>query len=306
MASVIKLTAAMFPEVHGELLRSLNPHMPPERWQLAFSDRGWHDEDHFGYVLMDDGRPVGVLGALFSRRVVGGREEKFCNLHGWYVKPEYRAGSLLLLRPVLALTDHTITDFSASREVIIIMKRLGFSTLDDSVWVLPQLPWPVHHRIKAVRITGEVDPGLPSPMADMWRLLQDHRATDCCHFVFTDGRETCGVIFSRSSGVRPAHCEIHHIANPAFFSRHHAAVRSHLMKATGTRFVVVESRLLPEGAPLAFRVKILEKLYRSPTVPPELIDTLYSEIVLLNLATPYQGVYGAVVDQLREWKNSWS
>jgi hypothetical protein len=297
---VIHLTAGMFPEVYAELLRALNPNMTADEWRVAFSDHGWHDEDHFGYVLIEDGRPAGVLGALFSRRIIGGSEKKFCNLHGWYVKPEHRAKSLLMMRPALALKDHTLTDFTASPDVIVMFKRLGFATLDSHVWVLPKLP---HVRGRKLRFeqwsSGKgVADMIFDPVTE--KLVADHQGLDCRHLAFTDGRESCVVIFSRMASVKPPHCEIHHISNPSLFRRYHREARSRLLEQTGTGYVVVESRLLPGGAPFAFKLKMLEKLYRSPDVPAASVDNLYTEIVLLKLATPYQGIHLAARQQIRE------
>lgn len=300
MPSVIKLTAGMFPEVHAELLRAMNPNMTADEWRVAFSDHGWHDEDHFGYVLIEDGRPAGVLGTLFSRRIIDGSEKKFCNLHGWYVKPEHRAKSLLLMRPALALKDHTLTDFTASPDVIVISKRLGFATLDSHVWVLPRLP---HVRNSKLRFeqwsSGRgAEDMIFDPVTD--KLVADHQGLDCGHLAFTDGRESCVVIFSRMASVKPPHCEIHHISNPSLFRRYHREARSRLLEQTATGCVVVESRLLPGGAPFAFKLRILEKLYRPADVPAASVDNLYTEIVLLKLATPYQGIHLAARRQIRE------
>ena len=296
MASVIKLTAEMFPEVYGELLRHMNPNVTSDHWRVAFTDRGWHDEDHYGYVLVENGIPVGVLGALFSKRIVDGRDEKFCNLHTWYVKPEHRAKSLLLMRPALALKDHTLTDFTASPDVIAMFKRLGFATLDSHVWVLPKLPLMRGGGLRFTQCSGEAA-GL-DPVSD--KLIADHKGLDCGHLAFIDGKESCVVIFSKMTSVKPAHCEIHHIGNPALFRKHHMTVRSRLLEQTGTRYVVVESRLLPGGAPFAFKLEILEKLFRSDSVPAACVDNLYTEIVLLKLATPYQGVHLAAKQQIRK------
>ena len=62
----------------------------------------------------------------------------------------------------------------------------------------------------------------------------------------------------------------------------------------------MESGLLQGGAPFAFKLKILEKLYRSTDVPAASVDNLYTEIALLKLATPYQGIHLAARQQIRE------
>lgn len=116
MRSIEKLTAAMFPDVYDRLLRPFAPYMPRATLEAGFVPRGWHDEDHFGYVLLVDGKPAGLLGALFSRRQINGQEVRFCNLHNWYVQPEHPPAVCCRCGRSLVLRDCVITDLSASGE----------------------------------------------------------------------------------------------------------------------------------------------------------------------------------------------
>jgi hypothetical protein len=44
----------------------------------------------YGYMLDQDGMPVGVLLLIYSSRDDGGRISIRCNLSSWYVEPAYR------------------------------------------------------------------------------------------------------------------------------------------------------------------------------------------------------------------------
>ena len=52
----------------------------------------------FGYMLDNDGRPVGVLLLLYTFREEGGEPSIYCNLSSWYVEPGFRNYATLLTR----------------------------------------------------------------------------------------------------------------------------------------------------------------------------------------------------------------
>jgi hypothetical protein len=125
--SLKKITPDFLPELIETMLRRLDPQMSRERWRRAFTCCASSDEGDAGYALTDGGKIVGMQGMIFSRRTIAGQYARFCNLHCWFVEPEYRPKSLLLMKPVLDLKEHTITDLSASARVLDISKRLGFT-----------------------------------------------------------------------------------------------------------------------------------------------------------------------------------
>lgn len=307
MPTVVTMTAAMFPEVCETLLRELDPRMPEERWRLLFVDRGWHGEDHCGYVLRDGTRPVGVLGTLLSERLVEGRLARFCNLHAWYVKPEFRAASLSLMRPVLALGDRTLTDFSASLDVAALSKRLGFRTLDDKLLVLPRLPWPGDRRARITELgddAGAAERGLNAP--DL-RIFRDHQGIGCSHLLLESGTGYCYVVSSSIDAGWLPHRQVHYISDRRIFAEHHLAIRAHLLR-NRTCYATVGSRLLSGVAiPWSVRVASNELLYR-PTASspaPESIDTLYSELPLLRLRMPFEitrRFRGRLRRLIRKWR----
>jgi hypothetical protein len=281
MARVVKITASMFPDLYAALLEDWNPGVSRAQWQQAFEPRWDCSDDHYGYALLHDGRIVGMLGMLFSRRVHAGREVRFCNVHAWRVLPEHRSGSLLLMRPALAMTDHVVTDFSPSPAVGVIARRLGFRPLDATVWLLPPLP-PVRLPTRASIV--DLPDGEPAPLDPAGRrICADHAGLGCGQLLASIGSRHCHVVFSTIRGNGPAYCFVHHIGDADVFCELQAALRAHLLRRAGARFVVVEARHLRDRrVPLALRVDALEKLYRGQLVPPAAIDTLYSEVVLFR------------------------
>jgi len=66
----------------------------------------------FGYMLDNEGTPVGVLLLLYSLRDVGGEMTVICNLSSWYVEPAYRNYAPMLTK--IAQRDKEVTYFNIS------------------------------------------------------------------------------------------------------------------------------------------------------------------------------------------------
>jgi hypothetical protein len=281
MISTAKITSSMFPEIYDALLRDLRPDISRDVWQRAFVSRWACQEDYFGHILTDGGRIVGMIGLLFSERPLGGSTARFCNLHCWNVNADYRSKSLALLKPIQELKHHTFTDFTAGRPVREIVKRLGFSVLDSNAIIMfPCLPnrgceEEIHE------LAGVDDPRASEMSPADRQILQDHASIDCGHLLACAESEYCYVVYSRIAVHMLPYCLVHYISNNRLFAAHHIAIRNRLLGNCAARFVVVEQRHL-DGVrlPLAVRVCTNEKLYRSATVAPAEIDTLYSEMVL--------------------------
>jgi hypothetical protein len=285
--SLAPLTPAMFPELYEALLRDWNPALGEAVWQRAFDPATVGPEGHCGYVLTDGGRIVGVLGMIFSERRIGGRTAPLCNLHSWRVKPAYRARSLALLRPALALEDHTLTDLTPTDAVVAIEKRLGFRTLDRLATVL--LPLPRRGRSTGAvveELTGAAERhrGVLDPAH--LRIYQDHQGIDCGHTLVRSGDRSCYLVHSRVGRHWLPHCAVHYVSDPQVFAQEHAVIRRHLARRTGRHVVAVDTRLL-DGVhvPGALRVRTTEKLYRSPDLEPDQVDSLYSELALYKHPT---------------------
>lgn len=278
MVEVTKLTPEMFPELRDGLLRELDAKMPESRWRRCFVDMA-DAELGAGYALVDGGQIVGVLGTIYSERTIRGRTARFCNLHSWYVRPEHRGKSLLLMRPVLKLADHTVTDFSPTRSVVAISRRLGFEQLDSSAQLL--LPT----RSGAGDVV-EVDDATAAMLSDAdQRIYRDHAWNDCGHLLCANAGGYCYVVVSRIEYRWFSYGAVHYISDRQRFVEHQAAFRARIMNQTRTRAVLVESRHL-EGVrlPRSVRVATYDKLFRPSGVAASDVDGLYTDAVNLGLS----------------------
>lgn len=309
-----KITAAMFPEIYDRLLHPFSPYMRREVFKRAFVPRGWHDEDHFGYVLRVVGEPVGMLGALFSRRQIDGSEVRFCNLHNWYVQPAHRASSLLLMRPILALQDCVITDLSASGEVVAISERLGFTKIDRTIRVLPPIPWR-GRGVELIDLAAEPHRAVELLSPEDQIIFRDHQDIHCQHWVVRNEAETCYLVASKIPSRWMPHTMVHYLSNPRLFAQHHAFLRGQLLRNGGGRYVAVNEPHLASAKasiPCSFRADSNQRLVRGNQVggkliEPAAIDSLYSELALFKLPCyprPPKFMRGVAL-QLWKWQQRW-
>ncbi len=290
---MIELTAIrpeMFPELRDGILREFSPQVPATVWERVFVRPVESESEPLGYALRNQGTYVGVLGMIFSRRHIAGQERRFCNLHSWYVQPEHRMRSLSLLKPLADLRDVTITDFTATPAVRAISERLGFQNLDSTSVVLPPLPrlWPAAAKLTEITSPESQGYGVLSPMEQV--IQRDHSKLNCGHLLVQEDAGYCFIVYSRiTHGRIPrlfASCLVHYVSDRRLFARHHAAIRAHLLRHGKSCCVVVDSRLLSGvRVPRSLQVQALPKIYRSPDVPPEQIDGLYSEHAFFKFST---------------------
>ncbi len=285
MVTLEKITPSMFSDICLSFLVDDDPYSGEEDWRRLFFYPWAKGNDHYGHALVDGGNVVGVLGMVFSQRQWEGQTVRFCNLHTWHVKDEYRGRSLMLMRPALALKDHILTDFTATERVCEISKRLGFVQLDSTPRLL--LPSPVGGRPGKVRVIDD-----PEELADRLsaadvRIFHDHQQQPCQHLAFADGKQTCYVIYSRVERHWLPYGYIHYVSNREMFGRHSLYIRKELMQRAAARYVAIDARQASGmRLPLSLRCPIRSnQLVRGSNWKPSQIDTLYSEVSILNLCT---------------------
>ena len=136
MVTLEKIQSPLFPKLYEAFLHDDDPLSDEQDWRNVF-DYAWDlGEGHCGYALLDDGKVVGMMGMVFSERLINGAVKKFCNLHTWWVREDHRGRSLVLLRPILKLNEYTITHFTPCDTVRAVTKRLGFEALSSQLRIL--------------------------------------------------------------------------------------------------------------------------------------------------------------------------
>jgi len=80
----------------------------------------------FGYMLHNDGQPVGVLLLLYASRINGGETTIQCNLSSWYVEPAFRNYASLLTKIAQRHKEVTYLNISPATWTWPIIEAQGF------------------------------------------------------------------------------------------------------------------------------------------------------------------------------------
>ena len=289
MAVVEKVTPAMLDDVIP-LLSGLDDAHSREEWREIFDYQWESDEGYVGYALVDDRKVVGFNGALFSRRIIDGREARFCNLTSWIVKEQYRTESLRLVFPFLKLKGYTITNLTMNERAWEITKRLGFKNLDTNVRILFLVPG-----LSSTR--KEEAPVIVSDQSKIAEILDpvnlkifiDHSHYNCGHLVIKDKYGYSYIIYTRKR-YRKYSCDIpyahiHYISDRSAFLRRLNKIKSYFLKSRKCFFLAVDERLIGNATIPCSKVYQLKipRMYKSEVLSREQVDSLYSELVVLGL-----------------------
>ena len=82
----------------------------------------------FGYMLHNDGRPVGVLLLLYTSRMIGAKTAIQCNLSSWYVEPAFRNYAPMLTKIAQRHKEVTYLNISPASWTWPIIEAQGFSS----------------------------------------------------------------------------------------------------------------------------------------------------------------------------------
>ena len=256
---------------------NLNDQVPWTRSCLAVP---WKtDAPNHGFLLRDGQRVVGACVAFYSERLVAGRVERFCNVGAWSVLPAYRFHSIRLFTALLAQEGYHFTALSGNATALAIFARFKFRSLDTSAALIPNLPWPtVPGR---TRISGDPDVIERSLTGTELELYRDHaRALAVRHHVLLRGRESCYIMY-REFRHRdlPLYGVLLHVSNPDLFRRAIVPLTRHLLVRHRLVATLGELRIIGPQPRLSFRLNAWPKMYRSASLEPGRIDSLYSELV---------------------------
>jgi RimJ/RimL family protein N-acetyltransferase len=289
MTFVEKVTPAMFDDVFP-LLSELEDTHSREEWREIFDYQWESDEGYVGYALVDDRKVVGFNGALFSRRIIDGREARICNLTSWIVKEQYRTESMRLVFPFLKLKGYTITNLTMNERAWEITKRLGYKNLDTNIRIL----FPVPGLSAAGKEEAPVIVSDQSKIAEILdpinlKIFMDHSHYNCGHLVIQDKYGYSYIIYTRKR-YRKYNCDIPYaqilyISDRSAFLRRINKIKSYFLKSRKYFFLAVDERLIG-NAPIpyskVYQLKV-PRMYKSDVLSREQIDNLYTELVVLGL-----------------------
>lgn len=279
------VTASSLGEFCAFLNRNLNASMSEEAFRAGLT-RAWHiDAPNHGFIVRDDGRIVGGIGAIYAERVINGRPERFCNITGWCVLESHRPQSMRLAMAVTSQSGWHFTDFSPTKVVGSMLGFLKFKPLDERQLVVLNLPTLPVSGAQVVSAPNRIEAELEA-LGDAATLqaYRDHRDIPwLSHRLVGKPGDWCHVVYKKGHFKGFPSAVTLHISHPDTFIRHHRVLGAHLL-LRGMISMQVEYRRI--GRPLwpsAIRSGFNAKMVLSQTLSPDQIDLLYSESVALDL-----------------------
>lgn len=272
------------PEFATFLFDNLSHERTVEDWTNAFTQHWCSSKPNNGFVIRNEGRIVGGIGAIYADRMVRGRIERFCNITSWCVLDAFRAQSMRLAMAVTGQSGFHFTDLTPTEVVSKTLQFLKFKPMDERHAVWPNVPWRsiARDRARVVDDPTTIDQLLGSEDA---RAHRDHRHLPWLrHFAVGRRSEWCYVVWkpTRLKGVRGA--MVISLSDAPLFLRCRDALGNYLLMHHGLLYTRVESRLLPRLPRLCVELAgYRNKVYKSDTLGAADMSNLYSELVALDL-----------------------
>jgi acetoacetyl-CoA synthetase len=283
MVTIEKAKGEDFERIYPLLLGFNSARLSKNDWQQVFINHWNVPEDYYGYILIKDGEVKGFLGAIFSTRVFNGQVERFCNMSSWIVDEGCRGQSLLLLLELLKLKDYTITNFTASRSVSVILQKIGFTPIETQPQLL--LPVPSFSLNKGAYLCEFDREAIGEKLCETdFKIFEDHLAFNCTHILISSGRDYCYLIVRRIKRRRLAFAKVHYLSNVELFIKAQDSLRVKICLKLKVAGLLVAERYL-KGHQLKYGRKFPTEygaFYKSTKIRPDQIDTLYSEMILLH------------------------
>jgi hypothetical protein len=278
-----------FEEIYPLLLRLGNRAMSKADWRWLLFEYPWAASPPRGWALYADGKAVGFIGAVFSARPLLGRIEKFCNPSSWVVLEDYRYASALLLKPILALKDHTILSLTLSPAAYKVSFTQGLRPLESEQLMLPPIPRPAE-AVRALRGSFTLSPDeIRAELNGVERTIHEDMSSSpvARHVLLRRGGRQCYLIAKPSRKWGVPYADIQYLGDREFFWEHRILAQAALVRAfclAGLTVAVDRRFLVGRSPPLALRMNMM-RLYRPARedITPAMIDGLYSEHMALRI-----------------------
>jgi len=272
--------ASDLPAIAAYLAPRLGGHGGAARYR-RFLEYEWLDEKpNLGTLIEDAGKVGGFLGAIYSRRVVRGREHLVCNINSWHVEDRFRKLSLRMMNELLARPGCTFTCFSPSEQVVEVLQFFKFRRLDSGKVIFAPISGltGLLRRPRARVFWGD---DVVRRLNDTERrIVHDHRSYRCGHFLIErDGERSYFVTVRRGRGAR-AFADVLYASDPQLLAECIAQVHLPIALTHGTFLTGIDRRLLRRRPATSFLYRGLRPLmFLSEALGPDDVDALYSEFV---------------------------
>jgi hypothetical protein len=185
-------------EATADLLTRGFMHRGRQYWMRGLRRQGARslpqDAPRYGYLLENDGKPVGCLLLIYSTKMIDGRAATCCNVSSWYVDPEFRNYAALFASMTQKRKDVTYFNVTPALPTWPILEAQGFKTYCRGLFFsLPALSWSgsgMH--VEAVTPDTPSVAGLPDGELAM---LKRHAGYGCLSLVCRTANEAAPFIF---------------------------------------------------------------------------------------------------------------
>lgn len=241
-------------------------------------------EKHIGYILENtEGEVVGFVGYIYTQRIIGGINYKFCNLSSWAVKEPYRRDSLELMYPIQDKPDYIYTNFSPNETAVKVWtKLLKAKQLESQMYAVLAIPsFLIFKNLKSY-----FDDAILSNFLDQeeYKLLQDHKSISKATFLLLKNNKGEKCLISATISIRKKYLrfsQINYISNTDFFKTHFKTINWLLSKRLLTVGSLIDKRFLGDFKPKYATTYPSIKFFLAKNLQsPANIDHLYSECYL--------------------------
>lgn len=245
-------------------------------------------EGYYGYILEDGGEVVGFLGTLFTEREIEGQRHKFCEIHSWYVKKDYRNESIKLLLLVMAVRNATLLNYTPNQGVYDMCKKFGWQDLETRLLVFLPVPT-VKSFGPDISVETRKDVIIQHLGKADKQIFLDHAKVVCRHFLIRekDGTSYSYVIVKkmRLGRFRPFG-RIIYASNTEMLLKHIDYLKMYWCLRLGLPFVMIDRDQAETTRKLPFTKEIarpVPSLYKSKDLrPADIKPPLYTLPLLIG------------------------
>jgi hypothetical protein len=259
-------------------------HRPREYWMRGLRRQTSRalppDTPRYGYMLENEGVPVGCLLLIYSLKIIDGETATCCNVSSWYVDPAFRNYASLFASMTQKRKDVVYVNVTPAHPTWPILEAQGFLPYCNGLYFsVPALSRSGGGmRIEAVAPDTPFVTGLPAADLDMLKRhagyggfsLVCHTADDTLPFIFFSLRKRRGVV------PVPA-LQLGYCRGLPDYVRCAGAIGRYLLRR-GKPFVIVDANGPMPGLPGIYSEAHGRKYFRGPHRPRlgDLADTEFA------------------------------
>jgi len=267
-----------FDKVYPLLKEMNNTRLSRDDWFRLFQNHWAIEEFSPGIVLEAGDKIVGYIGTIYSKQIIAGKPQLFCNLTTWIVLDEYRSHSIMMIFSLVRNKNVVLTSFSSNNVTYEVYKKLGFKDGNLSKRIVYPFPFFQSNDYKIIINTQEIEDNC-NP--DNKIIFNDHKNFGNAYALIKYKDEQCLLMgVSRDKVFR-----LLYASDRAFLQGNLRYFRNKLMVQFQAKRMQIDEHLL-NGASLFLSRKVT---WGNPYQFKSSIDDLqspspeYSEIFLLNM-----------------------